>query len=643
MPTTIPTVALGGPWRLTRDSQTIKGYADRASAADGETITLFVSTTAPSFDVEVYRLGWYDGGAEQAKLIDTKRNLAGHVQPRPIADQTTGLISAANWSPSAHLVVAGWPVGLYALKLVSATGDQNYIPMVVRDDTHPHDYVLIHSVNTDEAYNNWGGKSLYDYNSSGSPTAGGSPAAVKVAFDRPFAGDGLGASLGPYELDFVRWAEQNRVDLNYATDLDLDGAGPSVSQSRTILMVGHSEYWSKGMRDELERARNQGKGLGFFTGDTGSWAVRYEDSALGAKRVLVCYKLAADPLAAANPDETTTNWFRPPLNRSPMQLLGVGTGGPIRQSADWVVDGQQRLPALFNGTGLHDGDVVANLVGYEYDGLWTPGYEERARLDVITLGHALTIPTRPNDAFLQFRAKSLFPPEALPSVGRVQLDVQTIAPGPTWRIGVVIRTGNERRVLTYEPGNAPPVIDQPDAGLPAAHFTIGVDSLNLGWHTVTRDVRADFQAAFGQPPTDPRAEEIDAAGSLDLRGFALTDVNGASEDVIAWPDQTSEVGPWTTTAGVGQITLLGRDAAAQPTIQFRAAVTNQRPDEQQSVIVRAPGGGAVVAVGTIHWSWALDNVGQHDDGAGHSTSVDRRIQRLTLNLLQFLLEPGSFN
>ena len=39
----------------------IEGYADRTSARFGDVVRLFVSTTAPSFHVEAYRMGWYRG------------------------------------------------------------------------------------------------------------------------------------------------------------------------------------------------------------------------------------------------------------------------------------------------------------------------------------------------------------------------------------------------------------------------------------------------------------------------------------------------------------------------------------------------------------------------------------------------------
>ena len=41
-------------------------------------------------------------------------------------------------------------------------------------------------VSTYQAYNKWGGKSLYTFNSSGDVTVAGTPRAVKVSFDRPY-------------------------------------------------------------------------------------------------------------------------------------------------------------------------------------------------------------------------------------------------------------------------------------------------------------------------------------------------------------------------------------------------------------------------------------------------------------------------
>src|SRR5437899_1389049 len=50
-------------WRITRTQKAgdIDGYADRTSAQQGEKVTLFVSTVASGYQVEAYRIGYYQG------------------------------------------------------------------------------------------------------------------------------------------------------------------------------------------------------------------------------------------------------------------------------------------------------------------------------------------------------------------------------------------------------------------------------------------------------------------------------------------------------------------------------------------------------------------------------------------------------
>jgi len=384
-------------WRLSNNRGTIKGFANKVSASNGETVSLFVTTLARFFDIEVYRLGWYENGTDQAELVQVFRNQVGIVQPQPEMDRQTGLISSSNWSKNSVFEVSGWRTGLYVLKLVAEDGDDNYIPLVVRDEIGKHDFVFQHASFTDQAYNNWGGKSLYDFNSSGANTVGGTKAAVKVAFDRPYEGNGAGRSLLIWELNMVRWLEANGFDVAYISDLDVHQDSEIDSRARAVLQVGHNEYWSKEERDHLESARDRGKGLGFFTGDSGVWAVRFEDSALGRNRVEVCYRdPALDPVAAVEPSRTTTEWKDPPLNRPTHQFIGVGSGGGVKRSADWVVEGVDSAPTLFANTGFQSGDVVLNLVGYEYDGLWTPGAAAGAEVSagVRILGRARVNPSR---------------------------------------------------------------------------------------------------------------------------------------------------------------------------------------------------------------------------------------------------------
>src|SRR5205823_163415 len=115
-------------------------------------------TTAPFFTAAVYRLGWYQG--KGGRLMQSIPNIQGHAYPLPVPDTQTGLVEA-KWPVSFTLVPGTrWVSGIYLVKLTASTGPQSYIPFVLRSSRHS-DFALIHAVNTDEAYNSWGGTSLY--------------------------------------------------------------------------------------------------------------------------------------------------------------------------------------------------------------------------------------------------------------------------------------------------------------------------------------------------------------------------------------------------------------------------------------------------------------------------------------------------
>lgn len=50
-------------WQLTSPAQyrEIEGYASLTSVNRGGTISLFVNTIAPTYTIEIYRMGWYGG------------------------------------------------------------------------------------------------------------------------------------------------------------------------------------------------------------------------------------------------------------------------------------------------------------------------------------------------------------------------------------------------------------------------------------------------------------------------------------------------------------------------------------------------------------------------------------------------------
>jgi hypothetical protein len=519
--------------------------------------------------------------------------------------------------------------------LIAEDGDQSYIPLVVRDDVGTHDFVFEHAATTDQAYNAWGGKSLYDFNSVGDPTVGGTKAAVKVSYDRPFNGDGSGGNMLDWELNMVRWLEANGFDVSYVSDVDVHANPEFAARARAVLQVGHNEYWSKEMRDHLEAARDAGKGLGFFSGNTGSWAIRFEDSPLGKDRVQVCYKSRDDPLAVSDPARATTHWWEPPVNRPTRDLMGLDAASNVRRSGDWTAEGVEAAPDLFVDTGLRNGDVVPNLVGYEYDGLWTRGAEQLPP-NLIVLGRARVLPVYAPSALLDFAAEYEWAPGTRPPFGQLSAAVETIQDSPAWHLALHLVSGDRRVSLVYAPGTGRPSKDV-SGREEVGSFPLGEEFFAPGWRSVERDLRADYASVLGTPPDDLEIESVTLHGSLSLGTLSFSAVDGATSGLAMGRVATPEAAGWRVKEGHGALFALPAGPSGQPAVGLRVANPDgRRPDEAHTIALRTSVGGLVVSVGSIQWSWALDGYGRHTDDQHHETKVDARIQALTRNLLRAL-------
>src|SRR6266516_2453946 len=168
-------------WHITHlgAPSAIEGFAGRVSVLPGQSFRLYVSTTAASFHVRAFRMGWY-GGARARRAWASGR-VAGGVQ-RPARISPAARMVTAPWRPSLTISTTGWPPGAYLLRLDAASGAQRYVPMAVRSSSTVGKVVLVLGVTTWQAYNPWGGYDLYD------GPRGFGDRSYKVSFDRPYAG-----------------------------------------------------------------------------------------------------------------------------------------------------------------------------------------------------------------------------------------------------------------------------------------------------------------------------------------------------------------------------------------------------------------------------------------------------------------------
>ena len=141
-------------------------------------------------------------------------------------------------------IPASWPPGDYLFKLVASNAGQSYVPLTVRDDDSHAALVIQNSVATWQAYNLWGGYSLYE----GATPPYYETRSRAVSFDRPYAG-GRGASQFFWkEQAVVSLAEQQGLDITYWTDVDLHEHPERLSNHQGLITLGHDEYWSSKMR-----------------------------------------------------------------------------------------------------------------------------------------------------------------------------------------------------------------------------------------------------------------------------------------------------------------------------------------------------------------------------------------------------------
>jgi len=336
----------------------IEGYAGQVSVRPGEPFTLHVSTTASSFSVSAFRVGWYRGA--QARLVWRSGEIRGRRQPGAAFAAATRTVFT-RWDPALTVPTGGWPEGAYLLRLDASHGHQRYVPLVVASASGAGRTVIVHAPETWQAYNLWGGYSLYQ----GENGSYGSRS-LQVSFSRPY--DGTGASrFMVYERAFVVLAERTGIPLAYTTGPDIE-RDPAVLQGATaIYTLGHDEYWTPGRRAAVTRARDAGTNLAFLGANTCFRRIRLAPGGTAGPSV-VCYKsdVGQDPMYSSHPALATTDYRAAPAPDPESRLTGViYEGYPV--DAPYVI--HQPDHWLYAGTGARRGQSFPHLVGVEYDGV----------------------------------------------------------------------------------------------------------------------------------------------------------------------------------------------------------------------------------------------------------------------------------
>jgi hypothetical protein len=347
----------------------IYGFADRVSAMRGEEVTLFVDAPAVPYRIEAYRMGYYGGLG--GRMVWQSGPAPMQSQPPYTVAPDTNMVEC-QWQPTLHVAIdEGWPPGAYLLKLTGADNGltAGYIPLCVRDDASTAAFAIMHSVTTWQAYNAYGGRSLYVGSGGKGSDASSAPDRSRVvSFDRPYDQRGWGApDFTGNEYPMILLAESLGLDVTYLTDIDLHEHPERLLRHRCLFSLGHDEYWSSAMRDGAARAVAQGVNLAFLGANAVYRHIRLEPSTLGADRHQVCYKTDfehQDPLWGVDPAEVTANWPDGPMPRPEQELVG-SQYADVAADADMVIADAGSW--VFEGTGLVNGQHLPRVVQGEYD------------------------------------------------------------------------------------------------------------------------------------------------------------------------------------------------------------------------------------------------------------------------------------
>ena len=333
----------------------LSAYANDSVLA-GEPLQLHVSA-ASKWRASVYRIGHFagKGGTKVAEVAGPKRLFT-----TTQVDPSTRMVSA-DWPVVAEVDTTGWPSGLYTVVVRTPAGGTN-IPFVVRPASAEGKVAIIAASLTWQAYNIWGGRSLYK--DTGGSFAGRSYA---VSYDRPYDHALWGAPIAfGFDVPVARFADEVGIDHVWFTNADIARDPGLLTGAKGVVSTGHDEYWPQPYRKALITARDAGTDLAFLGANAGYWRVTLKgDDVYCAKD------------AAIQPKNI--RW----------RDLGKPESAVVGMLYDaFPVEGPMviREPgfALFEGTGVKAGSSFPGLVGIESDRYY-PGFQTPRDIEVPTL------------------------------------------------------------------------------------------------------------------------------------------------------------------------------------------------------------------------------------------------------------------
>ena len=326
---------LGAPVRMNADFsrrvnvKRVEGWFGATSAQCGQNVALHIVGAAAGAEttISIYRMGYY-GGA-RARLVGSEKTV-GDLWKFKVSQNT--------------------PPGQYLFRLDAERRKTSFVPLVIRDDKSKSAITFISSVLTWQAYNQWGGSSLYKGANAKRETK-----AASVTFNRPYDGDGAG-QFRYMEFPALYLAERAGHEINYITDIDLDSDPTALRNTKSIVVGGHSEYWTERMRGAIDTSVDRGINFVALGGNTAYNKITYDPKTRTISNIVM--------------------WRDPSVKKPEALLLGAQYFA-LGVKGDYVVKSAAQWPFSV----LKKGQKIVGVVGNEVDAPPTVG--KRVGIEVL--------------------------------------------------------------------------------------------------------------------------------------------------------------------------------------------------------------------------------------------------------------------
>lgn len=261
---------------------TFHGFVRSSYYAPGDTAQFSIDWNAP-FTGEVWRLGWYGGGTNNARRVATITGTPTD-QPAPaVIPNSNNALTCAAWTVNAdwQIPVDAEP-GAYHV-LFRASPNFGRVLFFVNNPAVKRPVAVVSSDATwMAAYNHYGGKaSPYGgaslYGSTGAMAGGIENRSLCVSYDRPVVTH-VGVPQTYFmnaEYPLIRFLERFGFDYDPVTCEQID-ADPTILDGRELVVfAGHNEYISQRIWDKFRDLHNTDTRMINLTGNDFFWRTRH--------------------------------------------------------------------------------------------------------------------------------------------------------------------------------------------------------------------------------------------------------------------------------------------------------------------------------------------------------------------------------